>query len=309
MSLFACRRAVALAALIASVNTAVAAEPKVPVGQDPGGAAVAMIGGGIDYTSARIAPRLARDGEGELVGWDLVDDDRAPYAAAAVVAGGASPGDANVAAELLLGAFAHGRLVPVRAPAGDPQALARAIAFVAGTPARIVAITQPLDTAELRLVVRQASARFGDHVFIVSGEGGARGASQGMAGMSSMGGMAGMGGAALPSLMNLGNVVVVTSLSDALARSNAEVAAAADMLILPRGASMFGANPQASPRNGTEAVALSAAAIACLSHNRPAPLAGSAAKAALIDVSQPWPEAPAIRALDPMCWYGGVRFN
>ncbi len=55
-------------------------KPKLIPGIDPGGLALAVIGDGIDYARPEIAARLARDGEGELVGFDLVDRDRRPYA-------------------------------------------------------------------------------------------------------------------------------------------------------------------------------------------------------------------------------------
>lgn len=54
-------------------------KPPVPPGRDPGGVAVALIGTGIDYTLPAVARRLARDGEGELIGWDLQDEDRKPF--------------------------------------------------------------------------------------------------------------------------------------------------------------------------------------------------------------------------------------
>lgn len=66
-------------------------KPKLPPGVDPGGLAMAVIGDGIDYTRPEIATRLARDGEGELVGFDLVDRDRLPFAP---LPGDVCPGDA-----------------------------------------------------------------------------------------------------------------------------------------------------------------------------------------------------------------------
>ena len=98
-----------------------ATDPKVPPGQDPGGTAIALIGGGLDYTSDKITPRVARDGEGELIGWDLIDNDRTPYMAAPKASDPSASPDAKAAnadatglAELMLAAYARGRLVPVR---------------------------------------------------------------------------------------------------------------------------------------------------------------------------------------------------
>lgn len=285
---------------------ALAGDPKVPPGQDPGGTAIALIGGGLDYTDAKIAPRLARDGEGELIGWDMVDNDRAPFVASVAQGDGATDGAAadaaTATAQLLLSAYSKGRLIPLRVPPGDAQALAKAIAFTAGTPARIVAIATPLDTAALRTVVRQASERFTDHVFVVAGN-----IAGGGTGGANAAGAAGEAG--LPSLMNLRNVLVVAALEDAKGKPIDDVIKASDLLVMPRGGTMFaGIVDGAPPRDGREAVALAAAAAACQGHGREAPLLGSAAKAATLDAARPLPDMRAVRVLDPMCWYGGVRY-
>ena len=57
-----------------------ASEPKVPPGLDPGGVAIALLGDGVDYTKPELAKRLARDGEGDLIAWDFVDNAIRPYA-------------------------------------------------------------------------------------------------------------------------------------------------------------------------------------------------------------------------------------
>lgn len=292
--------------------TAYAGDPKVPPGQDPGGTAVALIAGGIDYTSEKIAPRLARDGEGELVGWDLIDNDRTPYSAVTAVPNGgagregenapasapdlASSDNDTEIATLLLSAYARGRLVPVKTPIGDAKALAQAIAFVSGTPARIVAIARPLDSVALRTVVRQAADRFKDHLFVVAGD-------------VSPATMTASGAEPLPSLMNIGNVLVVAATEDVQGRSVDDVIKASDMLVMSRGGSMFsGIVAGGPPRNGREATVLAAAAAACQGHGRAEPLLGSAAKAATLDAGRPLADAPGVRVLDPMCWYGGVRY-
>ena len=72
---------IALAATGASAQSP--AKPKVPPGTDPGGTAIALIAHGVDYTDPEIAPRLARDGEGDIIGWDFIAGDNKPYAAGA----------------------------------------------------------------------------------------------------------------------------------------------------------------------------------------------------------------------------------
>lgn len=132
-----------LAPLFAAITLATGAlaqeaRPAVPPGRDPGGVAVAVIGAGIDYTLPRLAQRLARDGEGELIGWDLEHNDRRPFSKGA-------PSTGMGVASLLLDTDGV-RLVPVRLNPADPASLARAVAFSAHTPARVALL--PVEHAQ-----------------------------------------------------------------------------------------------------------------------------------------------------------------
>lgn len=114
-------------------------KPRVPPGIDPGGVAVAIIGGGIDYTRPEIAARLARDGEGEIIGWDFVDNDRRPYAACK---------DASPASPCL--PFPRGyyenvaRVITLRVSSALPKTLVQAVQMANQMAARIVLIALPL---------------------------------------------------------------------------------------------------------------------------------------------------------------------
>jgi len=142
-----------------------APKPPVPPGRDPGGVAIALIGTGIDYTLPDVASRLARDGEGELIGWDLQDQDRKPFAARQGHAR-PGPGDGTGIAELLLGAPGV-RLVPVRVAPGDPVGLARALAFVAQTPARVAVLAMGSPSPAHWEPLRQAAQRFRQVLIVV----------------------------------------------------------------------------------------------------------------------------------------------
>lgn len=306
------RRALGATALISlcGVSPALAADPRLPPGQDPGGQAIAFISGGIDYTSERIVARVARDGEGEIIGWDFVDNDRFPYVATTATPADPEAVDATSAAAALVQAYAHGRMVPVRIAAGDPMALARAIGFVTGTPARIVAVGVPLSSPDMRRVVREASQRFRDHLFVVAADLPERTAANGdAAGAAPVPKAADAAPApAADTLMNLGNVLVVAAAPSVDGRRAASVLDAVDTIVVPRGSTMFVAPPAAAPRNDVEAVALASASAACQGHGRPdAALLGSAAKAATLDAARPLEGNRAVRLLDPMCWYGGKR--
>jgi hypothetical protein len=148
------RRALLALALFASTAGSLAGaqspDPKVPAGRDPGGPAVAMIGAGLDYRQPEIARRLARDGEGELIGWDFAGNDARPFATEA----GADP-----IAKVVLAESQTARLVVARVAAGRSDQIALALRFVADTPARVVLVAAdpgaPIPRADLSDAARQ----------------------------------------------------------------------------------------------------------------------------------------------------------
>jgi hypothetical protein len=152
--------------LWAEIAAAQGRKPRLPAGLDPGGVAIALLSTGIDYRAADIAQRLARDGEGDLIGWDLVDRDNRPFNGAAAETPAALGGDANV----LVRAFGQSgrRVVPVRIDARDPVSLARAASFVAQTPARIVVVPMWTASAEEWATFGMAIKAFPDLLFIVA---------------------------------------------------------------------------------------------------------------------------------------------
>ena len=143
--------------------TSGSADPPVPAGRNPGGYPVAIIGAGIDYTLRNISQMLARDGEGEIIGYDLLDDDRRPYATGA---------DTD-AAEILLGEGQAATLVVVRTNVLEQQRLAAAIGYAAQSPARIIAIFASASDPGVAAVLAAASQKFPQHLFIASLDAGA----------------------------------------------------------------------------------------------------------------------------------------
>lgn len=144
--------AVAAAAALYALAEARAVKPKVPPGRDPGGVAVALIGGGLDYRRPDIAARLARDGEGEPVAWDFDDDDARPFSG--------SDDDGPVAALLTSEAQAV-RLVAIRVAGSRHDRIAAALRFAGATPARIALVLAdpgtPLPLAGLAEAARRLS--------------------------------------------------------------------------------------------------------------------------------------------------------
>jgi hypothetical protein len=152
--------------LWAELATGQGRKPKLPPGLDPGGVAIALFSSGIDYRAADIAQRLARDGEGDLIGWDLVDRDNRPFNPAAAETPANLGGDANA---LLRALGSSGRrVVPIRIDTRDPASLAKAASFVMHTPARIVVVPMWTSNAEEWATFGMAIKAFPDLLFIVA---------------------------------------------------------------------------------------------------------------------------------------------
>lgn len=144
-------RTLALLAVLATLGTsspAPAADPKAPPGIDPGGVAVAIVSTGLDYTVPEIAARLARDGEGEMVGFDFTDSDPWPF----------DKGGAGTALAQALVAEAPGaRIVPLRTSAGGVMSLGSVTAFLTKSPAKVAVVALPWgDLAEWGTFLRAA---------------------------------------------------------------------------------------------------------------------------------------------------------
>jgi hypothetical protein len=127
-------RAAVVLALALAGGPAAAADPKVPPAVETGNrVAIGIITRGFDYTRTELARLLARDGEGEVIAWDVPGEDRFPYDA---------EGDtglvADIAAQLRAGAPVS--LLAVKADPEDPVSLAKALAFLARTPATTVIV-------------------------------------------------------------------------------------------------------------------------------------------------------------------------
>jgi hypothetical protein len=141
-------------------------KPRVPPGRDPGGIAVAIVGAGVDYARAVIAARLARDGEGEIVAWDVLDNDARPLERPARGAAQPPAHAGTAMAELLLAEAPGARLIPVRVPDGHAGALGSAMGFIADTPARVAVVLAGAEQGASWLLFRGILART-PHLLVV----------------------------------------------------------------------------------------------------------------------------------------------
>lgn len=155
--------AAALLALLSHLGTAQAVDPKVPPGS-PGQdrVPIAILTTGFDYTRPDIAARLARDGEGEIIAWDVPGNDRFPHA---------TIGDTDLMTALaaLIPETAPVSLLAVKVDPADPASLAKSLAFVARTPARTVLVPMWTSDPQIWTVFAQVAARAADLRLLVRG--------------------------------------------------------------------------------------------------------------------------------------------
>ncbi|RTL61571.1 MAG: hypothetical protein EKK41_27005 [Hyphomicrobiales bacterium] len=148
------------------------AKPRVPPNWDRGGTLVALIGAGIDYRQPAIAVSLARDGEGELIGWDCIENDRLPFDRLQGTSPAAAGGDGTAIAHMLLTAGVPVRLVPIRADVANARSLGDAAIFAGKTGARVVIVPMWSDNGGVWEAFRLAVAINSHVLFIVAaGEG------------------------------------------------------------------------------------------------------------------------------------------
>lgn len=143
-------------AVEASADTAAKGKPKPASGVDPGGVMVAFVGSGLDYTRGAIAQRMARDGEGEIIGFDLVDRDRRPHCAAPCTA-------ETDAAESMLANAPQARLAVFKVD--GPALAAPAMQMAVQAKADVLVVTLP-DGPKTGALLRAAAERFKDALII-----------------------------------------------------------------------------------------------------------------------------------------------
>jgi len=278
-----------LAAMLIAASIAFAAadragaqsrKPKAPPGRDPGGIAIAIVGHGVNYLRPEIAPRLARDGEGEPIAWDLGDNDNRPIERHAdIPTAGSPPGQHTLLAHLVLREAGASRLVIARRKRGDRDGLARATAFAAQTPARIILLLHESAFENWELV-RHAGAHFRDRLLIVPAHAGP----------------VEEAAAPLPNGLGGDNVIVVTApLAERRLGPAAWAVQGAD-IAAPSFMPLAAANPSPGPETAAARIAALAARLLAAEPQ----LEGAGLKARIVALAKPAEATPAASGHPPV---------
>lgn len=255
----------------ATVRADAVRDPAIAAGVDPGGIAIGLVSSGLDITDAELTKRLARDGEGHPIAWDVIGGDPNPF--------DAQPGAASgtAIAKALVGAYANARLVAVRTDPANVQSLASGLGFAMRTPAKLVAVPSIAGRDGAR-VIAQAAVHAPNILFFVP---------------------AGEGFDQVPA-----NVVRVAPVEAA----GSLPATSVDAWVAAPGSSMFGdlvGGTRGGEASGMLAVARAAGNAACAQHTAQA-LTAADAKAKFLALARPSRARPGLMVHDPLCWYGGV---
>ena len=151
----------AMVLALAAVAPAFAADddPPLPPGRDAGGTPVAIVGPGIDYTREGLPARLARDGEGEIIGYDFVGNDRRPY--------DIDSAEQRRIVDPVLGEGQTTTLIAVRYDDGDVLSLGKALNYAGATPAKIILMARPPNGEKTMSMIASAARHFRDRLFVV----------------------------------------------------------------------------------------------------------------------------------------------
>ena len=156
------------AVLIVSPHLALADDPPVPPGKDPGGVAVALVDTGVNYTLPEISNRLARSPDGEILGFDFQDNDRLPFDLEPGAGAAAPRRHGTLVASILIREAPHIRLIPYRFAAKRFETFAEIVNAIASGPARIVAMPLGGYRRQDWLAFREAAKAHPELLFILS---------------------------------------------------------------------------------------------------------------------------------------------
>ena len=143
-------------------------DPPVPAARDPGGIAVALIDAGVNYLLPEINDRLARDGDGALIGYDYWDMDERPYDANPARSPFFPERHGTRVASVILSEAPNSRLLPYRYPRPDLSRMTALVADAASHGARIVNLAMGGNKPEPWQAFAVAMADHPEILFVVS---------------------------------------------------------------------------------------------------------------------------------------------
>ena len=153
---------------LAPTETREPLNPPVPEGRDPGGVTVVQVDSGVNYLLPEIAARLARDPEGEILGYDFWELDKRPFDGNPARSPFFPIRHGTTVASVLLREAPDVRLVPYRYPRPDMSRMAPLVISAAAEGASIVAMAMGSRNREEWTAFEGAAADHPELLFILS---------------------------------------------------------------------------------------------------------------------------------------------
>jgi Subtilase family len=142
--------------------------PPVPAHADPGGLPVALVDTGVNYLLPEINGRLARDGDGNLVGYDFWDLDERPFDVHPLRSAFFPDHHGTATGSIVLSEAPVVRLLPYRYPRPDMTRLGDLVDHAASHGARVVNLSLASFDREEWRAFEQAAARHPEVLFVVA---------------------------------------------------------------------------------------------------------------------------------------------
>jgi hypothetical protein len=153
---------------LSTVRSRLALDEPVPPGSPPAGVPVAVVDSGVNYTLAPVARRLARDGDGRILGWDYWDDDPRPFDSHPSRSPFLPARHGTRTASVLLQDAPVATLVPMRYPRADMSRMAALVGDVASHGVGIVNLSLGGREAEPWRAFEAAARAHPDILFVAS---------------------------------------------------------------------------------------------------------------------------------------------
>jgi len=142
--------------------------PPVPAGEDPGGVPVALIDAGVNYLLPEVSARLARDQDGNILGYDYWELDARPFDANPARSPFFPQRHGTKTASLLLREAPMARLVPYRYPRPDMGRMTELIRDAANKNVRVLNLSMGSNKPQDWQTFAAAAKQHPDMLFVVS---------------------------------------------------------------------------------------------------------------------------------------------
>lgn len=153
---------------LAQVQMTIDLNPDAPPAPDPGGVSVGLIDSGVNYLLPSISARLARDGDGKLLGRDFWDGDDRPFDVDTGRSAFFPLHHGTAVMSVLIDEAPMARVLPVRYPRPEMARMKDAVGWLAGQGVVIVNMAMGSNSRDEWAAFAEAARTHPEMLFIIS---------------------------------------------------------------------------------------------------------------------------------------------